>query len=251
MSLSTKHHRETIRHWFSPEVAGFTIPDNILSKLIQGKRVSSIADVYRMEPDSFKNLNKVKPSQAIEIVVAINAHREISLGNLIYGLKIPGMLHDVCMELAQTFEDFGQFHDVCFQQEMYLEILEPYLTKDTLVIDVQHWYSHLGKEVITEILSLVDSDILKVVNQKDTKLTFDMDNIYIKGHFKGITQMQLAEIFSNAGARIVFEIHDADVLFLGSRHGIAFDDIPKKVKVFHDEEVQFSEYAEAVKQSIH
>lgn len=251
MSLSSKHHRETIKHWFSPEVAGFTIPENILSKLIQGKRVNTIADVYRIEPDSFKNLNKVKPVQAIEIVENINAHREISLGNLIYGLNIPGMYPDVCVEFAQTFEDFEQFYEMCFQQGMYLEVLEPYLTKDTLVIDVQHWYSHLGKEVIEEVVSLVRSGFLKVSNPKETKLTFDMDNIYIKGRFRGINQMELAAVFANAGARIVFELHDANVLFLGQRHGIDIDALPTTVKVLHDDDVKFAEYAEAVKCSMH
>ena len=96
--------KRRIEHYVSPEAAGIKgLGPVVIAGLVDGKKIKTIADLYRLRTDDLVNTGGVSEAVAKEILKQIEQSKTTRLPRLIYGLSIPGIGRAAAKEWAEGF----------------------------------------------------------------------------------------------------------------------------------------------------
>jgi len=77
----------------------------LIAALVDGQRIKTVADLYRLRRDELVNTGNVSDVSAQQLLVQIEQSKNTSLARLIYGLSIPGVGRTAAAEWAGRFDD--------------------------------------------------------------------------------------------------------------------------------------------------
>ncbi|MCS6242300.1 MAG: NAD-dependent DNA ligase LigA [Opitutus sp.] len=96
--------KRRIEHYASPEAAGIKgLGPVAIAALVDGRKVKTIADLYRLRSDDLVNIGDVAESVAGQLIEQIEQSKKTRLPRLIYGLSIPGVGRAAAKEWAASF----------------------------------------------------------------------------------------------------------------------------------------------------
>lgn len=98
--------RLRIEHYVSPEAACIKgMGPALIASLVDGQRIKTVADLYRLRRDELVNTGNVSDLSAQQLLTQIQQSKNTSLTRLIYGLSIPGVGRTAAAEWAGRFVD--------------------------------------------------------------------------------------------------------------------------------------------------
>jgi DNA ligase (NAD+) len=96
--------KRRIEHYASPEAAGIKgLGPVAIAALVDGKKIKTIADLYRLRADDLVNTGGVSEAVAGQLLEQIEQSKTIRLPRLLYGLSIPGIGRSAAREWAAGF----------------------------------------------------------------------------------------------------------------------------------------------------
>jgi DNA ligase (NAD+) len=83
--------------------------DRLAEQLVELEMVASPADLYRLDPGTLANLERMGEKSARNVLASIERSRDVSLSRFVFALGIPGVGEEVAKILARHFGSLHRF----------------------------------------------------------------------------------------------------------------------------------------------
>ena len=210
--------KERIRHFVSKKAFDMDgLGKKLVEQLVDGKIVSSFADLFRLDRDTLAGLERMGLKSADNIIAAIAQSKTVSFARFIFALGIAHTGEHAARLLAQKFAD-----------------LDALMVADTEAISTIHGMGDTTAAAVTEFFSIeeniktvknlldagvcITNDLYGDAHEKDN--AFSGKTIVLTGSFETLTRNQAKAKLLALGAKVTGSVSKkTDIVIAGSKAG--------------------------------
>lgn len=168
----------------------------IVEKLIDSNLVSDVADIYYLDYEKIKGLDKFKDKSASNLISAINKSKENSLDKLLFGLGIRHIGKKAAKVLASNVEDIHDFYHMDVDKLSNMDDVG-YIMAESVV-------SFFSKTKTWDIIDKLEKAGVNLKGIKKDYVSNKLENmtIVITGSFDNITRDELSKMLEQNMAKV-------------------------------------------------
>ncbi|NQT69830.1 MAG: NAD-dependent DNA ligase LigA [Desulfobacteraceae bacterium] len=206
--------KERIKHFASKgafDIDG--LGDKLVEQLVDAGLLFSYADIFYLDEDKLKNLERMGPKSAGNIISAVANSKSISLGRFIYALGIRHVGEHVAGILAQAFKSLNKLKKAAAQDLEAVDGVGPVVAESIVKFFTQD-------ENLKTIDRIVDSgvEILWESDKQDGVLGGKM--FVLTGTLETLTREDAKKIIEEAGGKVSGSVSGkTDYLLAGTSPG--------------------------------
>jgi len=210
--------KERIKHFASKgafDIDG--LGDKLIEQLVEKKLLHSYADIFRLNEDVLKDLERMGSKSAANIVQAVEQSKEIPLNRFIYALGIRHVGEHVAGILARTFKSFENIITAKSETLETVHEIGPAVAQSV----ADFFGQHENQEIVED---MIDGGIriLEVFDQKQNMLSGK--TFVLTGTLKTMTRDEAKKRIEAAGGKVSGSVsRKTDYLVVGASPGSKFN----------------------------
>jgi DNA ligase (NAD+) len=206
--------KERIKHFASKgafDIDG--LGDKLVDQLVVKGFLSSYADIFRLNEDTLKNLERMGPKSAENIMEAIEKSKQIPLARFIYSLGIRHVGEHVAGILATNFGSLEKVMDATADDLTAVDGIGPVVAGS-----IQDFFKeHKNRNAVNDILAggvRIPDEIMRKKGGLEGKL------FVLTGTLETLTRSQAKKIIETAGGKVTGSVsRNTDYLVAGASPG--------------------------------
>lgn len=206
--------KERIKHFASKgafDIDG--LGDKLVEQLVDAGLLFSYADIFYLDEDKLKNLERMGPKSAGNIISAVSNSKSISLGRFIYALGIRHVGEHVAGILAQAFKDLNKLKKVPAQDLEAVDGVGPVVAESIVKFFAQD-------ENLKTIDRIVDSGVEILWESDKQKGVLEGKVFVLTGTLETLTREDAKKIIEEAGGKVSGSVSGkTDYLLTGTSPG--------------------------------
>ncbi|MBC8434535.1 MAG: NAD-dependent DNA ligase LigA [Desulfobacterales bacterium] len=206
--------KERIKHFASKgafDIDG--LGDKLVEQLVDAGLLFSYADIFYLDEDKLKNLERMGPKSAGNIISAVSNSKSISLGRFIYALGIRHVGEHVAGILAQAFKDLNKLKKVPAQDLEAVDGVGPVVAESIVKFFAQD-------ENLKTIDRIVDSGVEILWESDKQKGVLEGKVFVLTGTLETLTREDAKNIIKEAGGKVSGSVSGkTDYLLAGTSPG--------------------------------
>jgi DNA ligase (NAD+) len=206
--------KERIKHFASKgafDIDG--LGEKLIEQLVDKDLLFSYADIFRLNEDMLKNLDRMGSKSAGNIVRAIKGSKRITLNRLIYALGIRHVGEHVAGILANALKSFDKLRSARSDELTAIDGVGPVVAESI----VAFFEKNENRKIVDD---MIDSgvQILRDVNQKDNLLSGKV--FVLTGTLETLTRDEAKKAIERAGGKVTGSVsRNTDYLVAGASPG--------------------------------
>lgn len=206
--------KERIKHFASKgafDIDG--LGDKLVEQLVDTGLLFSYADIFYLDEDRLKNLERMGPKSAGNIISAVANSKSISLGRFIYALGIRHVGEHVAGILARAFKDLNKLKKAAAQDLEAIDGVGPVVAESIVKFFTQD-------ENLKTIDRIVDSGV-EILWESDKQKGVLGDKVFVlTGTLETLTREDAKKIIEEAGGKVSGSVSGkTDYLLAGTSPG--------------------------------
>ena len=206
--------KERIKHFASKgafDIDG--LGDKLVEQLVDAGLLFSYADIFYLDEDKLKNLERMGPKSAGNIISAVSNSKSISLGRFIYALGIRHVGEHVAGILAQAFKDLNKLKKVPAQDLEAVDGVGPVVAESIVKFFAQD-------ENLKTIDRIVDSGVEILWESDKQEGVLEGKVFVLTGTLETLTREDAKKIIEEAGGKVSGSVSGkTDYLLAGTSPG--------------------------------
>ncbi len=168
----------------------------VVEKLIDSGLISDVADIYYLEYDKIKELDKFKDKSASNLIAAINKSKKNSLDKLLFGLGIRHVGKKTAKTLASNVENIRDLYNMDVETLSNIDDIGSIMAESVI--------SFFAKTKTWEIIDRLEKAgvNLKGIKKDVVSNALEGMTIVITGSFENITREELAKMLEQNLAKV-------------------------------------------------
>ncbi len=209
-------HRETIKHFVSRKAMDIEgLGDKLISQLIDCKMIDSVADLYWLDVDRLKGLNRMGRKSAENLVQAIENSKKTTLARFIHALGVRDVGETTAQLLEQHLGSLETVMDADEDSLMELPGIGPVVARH-----IRHFFDQPSNRKLTAQLVATGVTWQAVSAFKDTPQPLSGQTFVLTGTLDSMPRAQAKQKLKNLGARISGSLSSkTDYLVVGDNPG--------------------------------
>lgn len=239
-NLTTLHR---LVRWCSRFSANIQVTQFVLNKLVVSRKVRTISQFYNLMLSDFEGIKRLDTFTAVETLMLIRQHRQMTLGQLIFGLSIPYTSVQSSNQLAWVAGTLDGLEAILADPLRKDVITKAFNARD-VSRHIQLWYALEGQDIIKDLRKIIHSDdnpngVITIVNPDQIQDFYIKGRVfYVIGSFVNTTQDRIRQMIKDAGGRWVYQYSGkVDVVICGSG-GYKWVDHLKHYKVWNLQQLE-------------
>ena len=206
--------KERIKHFASKgafDIEG--LGDKLIEQLVEKKLLHSYADVFRLNEDVLKDLERMGSKSAANIVQAVEKSKQIPLNRFLYALGIRHVGEHVAGILARTYKNLEKIRTAPPEELEAIHEIGPKAAKSIAEFFGQHENQKIVNDMIEHWIR-----ILETSEQKQTTLTGK--TFVLTGSLETMTRDEAKKRIAAAGGKVSGSVsRNTDYLVVGESPG--------------------------------
>ena len=206
--------KERIKHFASKSAFDIEgLGDKLVEQLVDKGLFFSYADIFRLNEDTLKNLDRMGPKSAENIMAAIEKSKQITLARFIYSLGIRHVGEHVAGILATTFGSLEKLISATVEKLTGVDGVGPVVAKS-----IQDFFKQdENRNAVNNIVS-GGVQILGETPRKQGRLEGKV--FVLTGTLETLTRSQAKKIIETAGGKVTGSVsRNTDYLVAGASPG--------------------------------
>lgn len=168
----------------------------VVEKLIDSGLISDVADIYYLEYDKIKELDKFKDKSASNLIAAINKSKNNSLDKLLFGLGIRHVGKKTAKTLASNVENIRDLYNMDVETLSNIDDIGSIMAESVI--------SFFSKTKTRDIIDRLEKAgvNLKGIKKDVVSNALEGMTIVITGSFENITREELAKMLEQNLAKV-------------------------------------------------
>ena len=206
--------KERIKHFASKSAFDIDgLGDKLIEQLVDKELLFSYADIFRLNEDTLKNLERMGPKSAANIIDAIAKSKQITLTRFIYSLGIRHVGEHVAGILARTFESLEKLISATTDDLKKVEGVGPVVAESIAGFFKQYENRNTVNDIIDGGVWILGED-----TRKEGALEGKV--LVLTGTLESLTRNQAKKIIEMAGGKITGSVsRNTDYLIAGTSPG--------------------------------
>jgi DNA ligase (NAD+) len=210
--------KERIKHFASKgafDIDG--LGDKLVEQLVEKKLLRSYADIFRLNEDVLKDLERMGSKSAANIVQAVAQSKEIPLNRFIYALGIRHVGEHVAGILARTLKSFENIITAKPEKLKSVHEIGPAVAQSI----ADFFGQHENQEIVEDMMD-AGIRILEVSDQKQNMLSGK--TFVLTGTLKTMTRDEAKKRIESLGGKVSGSVsRSTDYLIVGASPGSKFN----------------------------
>lgn len=206
--------KERIKHFASKSAFDIDgLGDKLIEQLVDKELLFSYADIFRLNEDTLKNLERMGPKSAANIIDAIAKSKQITLTRFIYSLGIRHVGEHVAGILARTFESLEKLISATTDDLKKVEGVGPVVAESIAGFFKQYENRNTVNDIIDGGVWILGED-----TRKEGALEGKV--LVLTGTLESLTRNQAKKIIEMAGGKVTGSVsRNTDYLIAGTSPG--------------------------------
>jgi len=206
--------KERIKHFASKSAFDIDgLGDKLIEQLVDKELLFSYADIFRLNEDTLKNLERMGPKSAANIIDAIAKSKQITLTRFIYSLGIRHVGEHVAGILARTFESLEKLISATTDDLEKVEGVGPVVAESIAGFFKQYENRNTVNDIIAGGVWILGED-----TRKEGALEGKV--LVLTGTLETLTRSQAKKIIEMAGGKVTGSVsRNTDFLIAGTSPG--------------------------------
>ena len=174
------------------------IGEKLVDQLVDGGRVKTFADLYRLKKDDLLNLERMGDKSAQNILDAIEGSRQCTLDRLLAGIGIRHVGNRVASVLASNFGSLDELGQAT--EDEFSAVNE---IGDVIAHSVHDFFhSKAGKHVISELQKVGIDPKMQKPPADGAKLLFEGQTIVVTGTLVKFSRDEIQKLITDLGGKV-------------------------------------------------
>jgi DNA ligase (NAD+) len=213
--------KEGVKHFASK--AAFDIDglgDKLVDQLVSRGLVTSYADIFHLEREHLKNLERMGDKSAENLVAAIQKSKQITFDRFLYALGIRFVGEHVASLLADQFQRLEQLMNVASKErEDVVETLQSIEGVGPVVAESVASFFNQSENIET-IRRIIESGVEIIGRKAPAKDRLDGKVFVLTGSLEGLSRTEAKKQIEAAGGRVSGAVsRNTDYLVVGASPG--------------------------------
>ncbi|TES91686.1 MAG: NAD-dependent DNA ligase LigA [Desulfobacteraceae bacterium] len=206
--------KERIKHFASKSAFDIDgLGDKLIEQLVDKGLLFSYADIFRLNEDTLKSLERMGPKSAANIIDAIAKSKQITLARFIYSLGIRHVGEHVAGILARTFESLEKLISATTDDLEKVEGVGPVVAESIAGFFKQYENRNTVNDIIAGGVRILGED-----TRKEGALEGKV--LVLTGTLESLTRNQAKKIIEMAGGKVTGSVsRNTDYLIAGTSPG--------------------------------
>ena len=225
--------KERIMHFASREAMDIEgMGEAIIDQLVDKKMLKDYGDIYSLNYEQIKNLERMGNKSAQNLIEAIRKNKNNSLSRLIYALGIRHVGIHAAEILADTFYSIEKLKQATLDELTYVDGLGPIMAQSIV--------NFFKRAETRKVLDKLAKANLKVKEEKKSipKTIISGKIFVLTGILKDYSRFQAGDLIKRLGGKVTSSVSkNTDFVLLGSEPGSKYDKALKLgVKIMSEED---------------
>ncbi|HBP43968.1 MAG TPA: DNA ligase (NAD(+)) LigA [Clostridiales bacterium] len=195
------------------------ISEKTIEMLRTTLNLHTVADLYTLSYDDFKQLDKFKDKKSSNLVNSINNSKKPKFSNFIYALGILGVGEKTAKDIAKKFNNLNQLMNASLQDLLTINDIGEIIANNI----VNFFKDEKQIQLINKLLDL-GIDIQYSNNVQKSHPVFTGKTIVLTGDLNNYTRTQLTNILEEFGAKVTSSVSkNTDLVIVGENAGSKYN----------------------------
>lgn len=195
------------------------ISEKTIEMLRTTLNLHTVADLYTLSYEDFKQLDKFKDKKSSNLVNSINNSKKPKFSNFIYALGILGVGEKTAKDIAKKFNNLNQLMNASLQDLLTINDIGEIIANNI----VNFFKDEKQIQLINKLLDL-GIDIQYSNNVQKSHPVFTGKTIVLTGDLNNYTRTQLTNILEEFGAKVTSSVSkNTDLVIVGENAGSKYN----------------------------
>jgi DNA ligase (NAD+) len=209
--------KERIKHFASKSAFDIDgLGDKLIEQLVDKGLIFSYADIFQLKEDALKNLERMGPKSAANIIAAISQSKQITLDRFLYALGIRHVGEHVAFILATTYESLEELFRTTKDDLTIIEGIGPVVAESVVNFFKQD-------ENLQTVNNIIASGVRILWDDNKNEGSLKGKVFVLTGTLENMTRSEARKIIEEAGGKVSSSVsRNTDYLIAGSSPGSKF-----------------------------